>query len=199
MSSYAEKYADPVERIASDGKKYSVKPLIQRHLRPWVSELRDKKIAADLADIPPMKPDDRAKLISKIRSTEYTPDNLRGLVGNGHVDSVIRVLELAADQIGLTGEARNAFVDGVSSIQNEKDAYRISGLFFPDDYIARFRDESPGVVHQLIDAVMNGDEAAIVRIAKEALATFAENKRIQDEAKRAAEAGSDPNAQSQSQ
>jgi hypothetical protein len=200
MSSYAERYAEPVKRIARNGKEYTVEPLRQKHLRPWIAEMRERKIAEDLADIPPMKPEDKAKLISKIRSTEFTPDNLRPMVGSGHVDSVIRVLEIAADELQLQGGDWEAFVDGVSAIQNEKDAYRISGLFFPDDYIARFRDETPGVVHQLIDAVVNGDEAAIVRIAKEAAATFKENKRLAEEAKAKAEReGADPNGQSQPQ
>ena len=41
MSSYAEKYAEPVKRISANGKEYTVSPLIQRDLRPWVKELRD--------------------------------------------------------------------------------------------------------------------------------------------------------------
>lgn len=195
MSNYAEKYAEPVKRITRDGKQYVVEPLIQRDLRGWVKELRDAKIMADIADVPPMKPEDRAKTIQKIRATEFTPDNLRWMVGSGNVDAVIKVLEIAADKLGLIGDAKTAFVDGKSAIQNEKDAYRISGLFFPDDYIGRFRDETPGYVIKMFDAAMAGDEAELIRLSKEAAATAKENAQLAKEAE--AKASADPNEQSQ--
>ena len=193
MSSYAEKYAEPVKRISANGKEYTVSPLIQRDLRPWVKELRDAKIMADIADVPPMKPDDRSKLIQKIRATEFTPDNLRWMVGNGNIDAVIRVLELAGTKLGLSGSDLESFVDGKSTIQNEKDAYRISGLFFPDDYVGRFRDETPGYVIQMFNAAAKGDEAELIRLSKEAAAIAKENERLTKEA----EANAIPNDPSQ--
>jgi hypothetical protein len=171
--SYASKYSEPVKRESANGAIYTVPVLKHRAFSQWVSEAKNKAIEEqklDAAGIVFKSAADRLANLKQINDTEFTPSNIRRLIYLGVIDAVTRVLTMAGEALGLEGEELEAFVDGTSTAQNEKDAFRISGLFTADAYLEKFPEEAPSFVRQLWDAALSGDDAAIVRVAKEAVA-----------------------------
>lgn len=147
--SFAETFELPFDRtvtvktIGADGvpvysrKTYKVELLTTQDLLPWIAELTEatKKKANEL--IPEkMKPQDIYAARVRNSQIECTPDSLRAPIAAGH--GAIRVLELAADKIGLKDEERRQFIHGAGANQNQKDAFRAAAIMTEEEFSEAF-------------------------------------------------------------
>ena len=80
-----------------------------------------------------MKPAERNAAGREIALMHCTPDDLIGEIVGG--EGTIRVLELAAKKLNLASDEAIAFVDGATALQNQKDAFRISGLLTAERFL----------------------------------------------------------------
>lgn len=168
MSSFEDAFALPVAR-SFNGKEYLIPRLTNRDYLPWMAELEKEYRDEDLGQIPnDIKPRARYEIERDIKRRSITIDNLRPKVVSG--TGAIRVIEIAARKITspepLPSDQIEAFVDSADARQNERDSFKVSGLFSSGHYFECFPDQVPSWAYSLMDAAENDDESRIVEIAK---------------------------------